>query len=219
MSSPASPSWNRNPRVILWIVALCALPEVLFTLTELPLFGLDGLRRTAIIHAAFWNGLLGDWEPIFVVQPATMFVTYAFLHSGLMHVLFNMLLTVHLGRDCVARLGERGFVLLWLVTAVGGGAGFALLSTSSGPMVGASGAVFGLFGATQFWDYQRRRAAGASLRPVGQMFLGLVLMNVILYVLVGGMLAWQAHLGGYVAGFLFAFLVTPTLGHRYRGFS
>lgn len=218
MNSPFRPTTDRHPRVVIWIVALCTLPEVVLTLAGLPLFGQTGLRRTAVIHGAFWPRLLDDWRPVWPFQPAAMFVTYAFLHAGLMHLLFNMLITVHLGKECVARLGDWGFVLLWLAAAIGGGAGFWLLSASTGPMVGASGAVFGLFGAVQYWDYQRRRATGESLRPVGQMMLGLVLMNVILWVLVDGYLAWQAHLGGYVAGFLFARIVTPTPDHRARGF-
>lgn len=189
------------------------------TLVETPLFGLQGLRRTAIMHGAFWPGLLFDWQPIFPGQAGTMFFSYAFLHSGFMHLLFNMLLVLHLGREAAARLGQQGFLLLYLLTAAGGAVGFALLSASSGPMVGASGAVFGLFGATQFWDFQRRRAVGASLRPFWQMMAGLVLMNVVLLVMVGGLLAWQAHLGGYVAGFLLAWAVTPTLRHRFRGFN
>lgn len=218
MTQPFRPGPDRHAPVVLWIVTLCALPEVAMTLMETPLFGITGLRRAAVIHGAFWPGLLREWDPVYPGQTAVMFFSYAFLHSGLMHLLFNMLLVVHLGREAVARLGQRGFLLLYLLTAAGGAAGFALLSSSPGPMVGASGAVFGLFGATQFWDLQRRRAAGAPLAPFWKMMFGLVLMNVLLWVMVGGLLAWQAHLGGYVAGFLLAWLVTPTLRHRFRGF-
>lgn len=218
MSQSYRPGPDRHAPVVLWILALCALPEVALTLAETPLFGMQGLRRTAILHGAFWPGLLGGWEPVFPGQTALMFFSYAFLHGGFMHLLFNMLIVLHLGREAVARLGQRGFVLLYLLTAAGGATGFALLSASPGPMVGASGAVFGLFGATQFWDLQRRRAAGTTLRPVWQMMAGLILMNVVLLVMVGGILAWQAHLGGYVAGFVISWAVTPTLGHRFRGF-
>ncbi|MCC5972069.1 MAG: rhomboid family intramembrane serine protease [Pararhodobacter sp.] len=218
MSQNFRPGTDRHAPVVLWIVALCALPEVALTLAGTPLFSLGGLRRTAIMHGAFWPGLLRGWEQIFPGQTAMMFFSYAFLHGGFMHLLFNMLMVLHLGREAVARLGQWGFLLLYLLTAAGGAAGFALLSASSGPMVGASGAVFGLFGATQFWDLQRRRAAGVSLAPFWQMMAGLVLMNVVLLFMVGGLLAWQAHLGGYVAGFVLAWVITPTLRHRFRGF-
>lgn len=212
------PSPDRHAPVVLWIVALCALPEAAFTLLETPLFGAFDLRRQALVHGAFWPGLLHGWEAVYPGQPSAMFLSHAFLHGGFLHMLFNMLIMVHLSRDAVLRLGQKGFLLLYLVTAVGGGAGFALLSSAQGPMVGASGAVFGLFGALQFWDLQRRRRTGESLSPVLRTAIGLILMNIILWILTGGYLAWEAHLGGYIAGFLFAAVVTPTLNHRFRGF-
>lgn len=222
MSQPPPSRQDSPAPVILAIVGLCTAPELLFLLTETPpidrLTGDTDLRRLVITHGAFWPRLLIDWTPIWPFQPAAMFVTYAFLHGGIMHLLFNMLIAVHLSREAVPRLGQGGFLLGWLVTAAGGAAGFFLLSGASGPMVGASGAVFGLFGMTQFWDLQRRRASGASLRPFWNLAAGLVLMNVALFALVGGMLAWQAHLGGYLAGFAFAAIVTPTLQHRFRNF-
>lgn len=214
MTPPEPSATDRHAPVVLLIVAACALPEVAMTLLETPLFGATGLRRQLIVHGAFWPGLLGDWEPVWPGQPAAMFLTYAFLHGGLMHLLFNMLVLVHLGRETVMRLGQGGFALLFAVTAALGAAAFALISPSPGPMVGASGAVFGLFGATQYWEYQRRRAAGAPLGPVWRMMFGLVLMNVVLWFLVSGYLAWEAHLGGYLAGFAFAWFVTPTIRHR-----
>ncbi|HHX89955.1 MAG TPA: rhomboid family intramembrane serine protease [Paracoccus sp.] len=218
MKRPYRPAPDRHAPVILWIAALCAVPEVLLTLLGTPLFGLQDLRRVAIMLGAFWPGLLGDWQPVFPGQRAAMFFSYAFLHAGFLHLLFNMLMVLHLGREAVMRLGQAGFLLLYMVSAAGGAAGFALLSASPGPMVGASGAVFGLFGATQFWDFQRRRAARASLRPFWQLMAGLILMNLVLVVMAGGMLAWQAHLGGYIAGFAIAWTVTPTRHHRFRGF-
>lgn len=206
--------------MVLAIVAICTVPELLFLLTETPflgqLAGQESFRRTVLIHGAFWPRLLDDWAPVWPGQPTAMFFTYAFLHGGVMHLLFNMLVMVHLSREAVPRLGQRGFLLGWMITAGGGAAAFWFLSSGSGPMVGASGAVFGLFGMTQYWDWQRRRASGATLRPFWNLMLGLVLMNVALFFLVGGFLAWQAHLGGYVAGFLFARIVTPTIRHGWR---
>jgi len=219
MTQRFRPSTDSHAPIVLWIVAICAAPEVLFTLLETPLFNLPGARRAAMVSLAFWPHLLTDgWQPVWPGQSTAMFVTYAFLHGGFLHLLFNMLVLVHLGRECVARLGSRGFFLLYVLSAIGGGLGFMALSASPGPMVGASGAVFGLFGAVQYWDWQRRRATRAPLGPFWKVLLGLVLMNLILYIMVGGYLAWQAHLGGYVAGFLVARLVTPTLRHRARGF-
>ncbi|MCB1394942.1 MAG: rhomboid family intramembrane serine protease [Rhodobacter sp.] len=216
MVSPFRPPAQRHAPVLLWIVGICALLETAFTLLSLPPFGLDRLRNAAIMHGAFWPGLLHEWQPLFPGQRMTMFVSYAFLHGGFLHMLFNMLILLQLGRGAVARLGQAGFLLVYLLSAVGGAAFYGLLSTADAPMLGASGAVFGLFGTSVFWELQVRRAHGASFEPVLRLVLGLVVMNVVLFFLVGGMLAWQAHLGGFVTGFILAWLVTPTLRHRWR---
>lgn len=216
MNARFRPPALRHAPVLLWIVAACAFLESAFTLLETPLIGLHSLRSAAIIHGAFWPELLRGWSPVFPGQRATMFITYAFLHGGFLHMVFNMLILLHLGREAVLRLGQAGFLLLFVLTSAAGGGVYALLATSEAPMLGASGAVFGLFGATMYWDFQRRRALGATLEPVWRLLIGLVVMNVILYFLVGGMLAWQTHLGGFLAGAALARVVTPTVRHGYR---
>lgn len=216
MTRPAPLPAIRHAPILLWIVGICAFLETALTLLGMPPFGLTALRNGAIMHGAFWPGLLGSWQPIFPGQRMTMFVTHAFLHGGFLHMLFNMLILLHLGREAVLRLGARGFLLIYLLCAVGGAALYGLLSTSNAPMLGASGAVFGLFGTTMFWDLQRRRFLSASLQPVLRMGVGLLVMNVVLFVMVGGMLAWQSHLGGFLTGFALAWVVTPTLDHRWR---
>jgi rhomboid protease GluP len=222
ISKAMPPSFQtRPPRsphapVALGLVVICGAIEVALSLSSYAIG--DTLRRAALLHGAFWTPLLTQWEPIYPGQRYAMFITYAFLHSGVMHALFNMLVLLHLAREAVARLGQSGFLLLYVLTAIGGGAGFALLGAAPGPMVGASGAVFGMLGVTQFWDFQRRRAVGAGLGPFWRAQIGLVVLNLVLWVLAGGFLAWEAHLGGYVTGFVLAAIVTPTLRHGFRGF-
>lgn len=213
---PPPPAGQRPAPVLLAVVGLCAGLETALTLLGMPPFGLTILRNYAIVYGAFWPSLLDNTAPAFAGQRMTMFITYAFLHGGLMHMLFNMLMLLHLGREAVQRLGQAGFLLLFVLSAIGGAAAFGLLTTSATPMLGASGAVFGLFGATMFWDFQRRRVLKATLEPVVRLAIGLIVMNVLLYVMVGGMLAWQTHLGGFVAGVLVARVVTPSLTYRHR---
>lgn len=208
---------DRLPRPLFLIIAACAVIETGLTLSGLPPFSNTTPRNLAAMFGAFWPGLLSGWDPLYPGQGAVMFFSYAFVHGGFLHMLFNMLILAHLGRETIARVGSAGFVLFFALTSAGGGVAYALLATGSNPMLGASGAVFGLFGAQAWWDLQIRRARGLPLQPVVRMMLGLVVMNVLLWVLVGGMLAWQAHLGGFVAGFALAWIVTPTTAHRWRG--
>ncbi|MCC5991590.1 MAG: rhomboid family intramembrane serine protease [Rhodobacteraceae bacterium] len=203
-----------NSPVVLALVALTCLPEILLTLAEAGQISAGGLRQTAIAYGAFWNGLLLGWEPLYAFQREVMFLSYALLHGGFLHLIGNMVAVLALGGIVVARIGARGFLLLYVVSAIGGGAGFALLAGTEAPMIGASGAVFGLIGAWKFWEWQLRHHLGSPMRPLWMSLLGLGVLNVALWLLLSGLLAWEAHLGGFVAGVLFAAIVTPTLRYR-----
>lgn len=214
MNTQISLASRPNTPAVLWIVALTCLPEVVLTIFGTDLVGQDGLRRMALIYMAFWNGLLGDLTGVYPMQREVMFISYAFLHSGFLHLIGNMIVVLALGGIVVARIGEKGFLLLYVLSTLGGAAGFAFLSTSPSPMIGASGAVFGLIGAWKFWEWQARHAVHAPMRPLWMSLVGLTLLNVILWVAMSGFLAWEAHLGGFIMGVLFAAIVTPTIRHR-----
>lgn len=207
-----------NSRIVLVLVGLTCVPELLLTLLETGLLssltGPVNLRGILLGYGGFWAGLLRDWDPLFPGQPVTMFVTYAFLHGGLLHLLGNMVAVLALGGIAVARVGQAGFALLYAVSAIGGGIGFAMFGTTEAPMVGASGAVFGLIGAWKFWEWQLRQHLGSPMRPLWTSIAGLVVLNVVLWLLLGGLLAWEAHLGGFLAGVLFGAIVTPSLRYR-----
>jgi membrane associated rhomboid family serine protease len=78
-------------------------------------------------------------------------------------------------------------------------------------MVGASGAVFAFLGLWIVWDWRRHLAAGAPVGPVARRVVVLALLNVLLYVGLGGMLAWEAHLGGFLAGLAAGWLLENRL--------
>lgn len=203
-----------NSAAVLWLVGLTCLPEILLTLSETGLFSGLELRRWFLLHGAFWNGLLNGWEPLYPFQREAMFVTYALLHGGLLHLIGNMVAVLALGGIIVARVGERGFLLLYALSAIGGALAFAVMSGSDTPMVGASGAVFGLIGAWKFWEWQSRVHLGSPMRPLWRSLIGLAILNLVLWLALSGLLAWEAHLGGFVAGVIFAAIATPTLRYR-----
>jgi membrane associated rhomboid family serine protease len=109
----------------------------------------------------------------------------------------------------ILRVGQARFLLLYGIASLGGALGFAALSASLRPMVGASGALFGLIGAWIAWDYIDRFSRSEPLLPVLRPILILIVLNVVLYYAMGGHLAWETHLGGFLAGFFTAFLVDP----------
>lgn len=160
----------------------------------------------------------GAFVPRLAAEEPWRFLTSAFLHSPDMftHILFNMLCLWAIGQWLEPMLGWARFLALYLVSALGGSVGFLLLafppqSTADGPggwftpMVGASGAVFGLFGATVLF----LRHTGASVRGMW-ILLGINAALPLIY----PQIAWQAHLGGFITGLAVAAALLQTRGRE-----
>lgn len=203
------------PRALLWpgavivaLIAACCLVELTLMAADAGWLGSTRWRGLAYQNGAFWAGLLYDWRPNYSGQPVVMFASYAFLHGGFGHLLGNMVTLFALGAFVRDRVGTWGFVAIYVLSTIGGAAGFALLTTSPQPMVGASGALFGLAGALVYGDWVDRRAEGRRLWPVGGMIAFLIALNLGMWVMLDGVLAWQTHLAGFIAGGLVAAMLT-----------
>lgn len=122
-------------------------------------------------------------------------VTAAFLHDpySWLHIAFNMYALYVLGPPIEAMLGRARFLALYLISAVGGTAASYAFLPSNVPSVGASTAIFGLFGA---WIVLGRKR-GLDIRPMWV----LLAINLGLGFLVPG-IDWRGHIGGLVAGAL-----------------
>ena len=187
----------RRGRLLLGALVLgCVGVEAILLGADWQLWGSPRWRALAVQYGGFWAGLLRDWQPNYAAQPVTMFASYSMLHAGPGHLLCNMVVLAGLGDVAVARRGVRGLALIYGLSAAGGALAFAVLAPGPAPMVGASGAIFGLAGAWTVWDWHDRRRGLASLGIV----LGLVVLNAAMWWLQEGQLAWQAHLGGFVTG-------------------
>lgn len=201
-----TPVARQVPPAVWIVVALCTVVELALQLGDQGFLATQLLRLTIYEYGAFWPALLAGANPLFQGQPVVMFATYAFLHGGLLHLAANMLTLLSLGAAVGLRIGQLGFLVAYGAAAVAGGLGFAALSMPDIPMVGASGALFGLAGVLIVWEYRARRIRQLSLRPVWMAIFVLVLINVALWWMTGGHLAWEAHLGGFLAGVLFGAL-------------
>jgi membrane associated rhomboid family serine protease len=196
MSEPYRPP----PRELLILAGMIALIEIVLELADRGILGDASLRARVFAVGAFWSPLLHGAEPIYAGQPVAMFVSHAFLHGGFLHMAMNCVVLLGLGRLVADRYGPGAILPVFLAGAVAGGAVFGLLTASRIPMVGASGAIFAFVGVWVVGDWRRLRAAGRSARPVLSRVLGFVLLNVIFFFALSGMLAWEAHLGGFLAG-------------------
>ncbi|MFF0460689.1 rhomboid family intramembrane serine protease [Streptomyces mexicanus] len=142
--------------------------------------------------------LIGSWPP--APYTPTMgvaqgewyrLVTSMFTHQEIWHILFNMLSLWWVGGPLEAALGRARYLALYFASGLAGSALTYLLAAPDQASLGASGAIFGLFGATAVLMRRLRY----DMRPV----IALLVINLIL-TFAWGNIAWQAHIGGLVAG-------------------
>lgn len=185
---------------------------------------IEVLVRFAFIPALYGDTDFGGYFRL--VSP----VTYSLLHGDFVHLGVNMIWLAAFGSPLAARIGAARFVFFWIVTAVAAAAlHYALYADDLAPLVGASGAVSGMMGAAARFGFRTGRARGARafdgpvlpLRAVvaSRMTVSFLAIWFVANLIVGlGVLsspgdapiAWQAHIGGFIAGFaLIRFLDPP----------
>jgi membrane associated rhomboid family serine protease len=144
------------------------------------LFDLGALQPLAIADGQYWR-----------------LFSAMFLHAGLLHLAFNGYALWLLGSMLESNLGSARFLLIYFVTGFLASATSYAFSPVTVVSVGASGAIFGLFGAFIAYNYRRRQQAmaAANLRWAAM----LLALNAFL-ALGFGAIDWRAHLGGLVAG-------------------
>jgi len=156
------------------------------------LVGLNTLVFVLTSVSPSWQVRLALWGPSVAAGEWYRLVTAGFVHYGLLHIAFNMLLLYRFGMILEPALGRTRFVALYLASLLAGSFGAILLS----PHVltaGASGAVFGMVGATAVG--LRQRGVSVWQSGVG----GLLVINLVLTFLVPG-ISVGGHLGGLAGG-------------------
>jgi membrane associated rhomboid family serine protease len=118
-------------------------------------------------------------------------VTAMFLHGGVVHIAFNMLSLWWIGAPLEAALGRARYIALYAVSGLAGSALTYLIAAPNQPSLGASGAIFGLFGATAVL----MRRMNYDMRPV----IALLVINLV-FTFTWANIAWEAHVGGLVGG-------------------
>jgi membrane associated rhomboid family serine protease len=134
-------------------------------------------------------------------------ITAGFIHAGLIHIGFNMLLLWWFGAPLEQGLGRGRYVGIYFVSLLAGSAGAILLSPQT-PTVGASGAVFGLFGAA----FVLERQAGITRGPA----FTIIILNLLLTFLVPG-ISIGGHLGGLTGGAL-SMLALTRFGRQHASY-
>lgn len=135
------------------------------------------------------------WAPGVAGGEYYRLVTSAFMHYGVMHILFNMWALYVIGPPLEAWLGRLRFGALYGLSALGGSVLVYLLSPIGAATAGASGAIFGLFGATF--------VLAKHLRLDMKWLIAIIVINLVLTFSMPT-ISWQGHIGGLVTGALIA---------------
>lgn len=132
-------------------------------------------------------------------------LTSMFLHAGVLHVAMNMFALYSGGRAAEAMFGRRGFVAIYLATGLVGGIA-TLTKTAMIVTVGASGAIFGVFGAIFAYSVAHRAQLDPEVRAKQMKSMGtFVALNLVIGFSIP-QISLAAHIGGFVSGFVIAYL-------------
>ncbi|VEG58486.1 rhomboid family protein [Mycolicibacterium aurum] len=168
------------------------------SMTPLVTYVLIGVNLLMLVLQMALPGLdraLALWPPAVADGEMYRLLTSAFLHFGLTHIAFNMLALYFVGPPLELALGRVRFIALYLLSALGGSV-LVYLLTFNALTAGASGAVFGLFGAT----FVVGKRLNMDVRSVA-MIIGLNLVFTFVYPLFTSQnISWQGHIGGLVTG-------------------
>ena len=207
-----------KPREAPLVTGYALVCVIVFVLLSITGFEVDAIVRAGFIPARFGSELIlppGTMVP-FILTP----LTSALLHGGVLHIVFNVIVLLFIGRQLEAPLGSKAMAVLLLVGAYGGAlAQFLADPQSAVPMIGASGAISALI-AVYALIFSRSQASAIGPIPghwVRALWLAAAWIG--LQLLIGfaggggfGAIAIWAHVGGFLAGLL---LARPLLRWRF----
>jgi membrane associated rhomboid family serine protease len=131
--------------------------------------------------------------------------TSMFLHASILHIAFNMFALYVIGTQVEQYLGRSRYIGLYLVSGLAGGAG-AVVQAPYQPVVGASGAIFGILGAMLIIEWQLTgRLAGNAMT--------LIVINLLISFAIPG-ISWGGHIGGLIGGILITLAYAHWRGGR-----
>lgn len=208
------PAFN-IPGVVLLLLALCIVVHLLRAYVLSTAQDMELIVRAAFIPIRY------SGEYILEVYAFTSPVTYSLLHGGVAHLAVNMVWLAAFGSPLATRIGAPRFLLFWVFTALAAVLlHYVLHPDSQVPLVGASGAISGMMGAAARYGFRSDRSGGRSvfvgpILSIGEtlrsrtamVFLGVWMIVNIATGLAGAMpgvegaIAWEAHIGGLLAGF------------------
>ena len=187
----------KKPIVTYILIGICVLVYILMTFLGNGSYD----NETLLKYGALFKPFVTEYNEYFRL------LTCAFVHIGMIHLLFNMYALYVIGAQLESFLGKVQYLIIYIFSALTGSI-LSCVFTSNAISAGASGAIFGLLGSLLYFGYHYRVYLGNVLKS---QIIPLLIFNLMLgFVLVG--VDSAAHIGGLIGGLL----MTMALGIKYK---
>jgi len=183
--------------------ALIGLNLVVFAITVI---GAGSSHLGQAFLGGYQTSIFDDFAlipPAVAHGEAYRLVTAAFLHYGILHIAFNMWALYVVGPVVEAALGRWRYVAVYFLSGIGGSILTVAFASPASQSAGASGAIFGLFGAL----YVLQRRVGQSSVAI----LSTIVLNLIITFSIPN-ISWEGHVGGLITGTAVTLALTATIG-------
>ena len=205
-------SYGSYPALVTWAVVVA----------NVIVFALDGVLSGSGSPINGGSGPLSQAGAVFGPAVADgewwRLITAAFLHLGILHILFNMYALWLFGPIMEQMYGHVEFAVIYVLCALGGNV-LTILFAPNNPALGASGAIFGLFGLAFVVSRRRHLLLGPEARAVLSRVGTLLVLNLVITFTIPA-ISWTGHVGGLAVGALIGLLLAPanvpTMGGMWR---
>lgn len=211
---PREPVFNM-PATVVGVMALCTGTFLIQN------YLLDAYGQQMLLTYAAFIPIRYSGQYQIDVWAFTSPFTYALLHGGFAHLIINMVWLAAFGSPLENRIGATRFIIFFAVTGLAAaGLFYVIHPDGQSPLVGASGSISGMMGAAARFAFRIDRSSGKAafagaplpmrdvLRSRGTMtFLAVWMVVNLATGLIGlapgdeSQIAWEAHIGGFAAGF------------------
>ena len=175
------------------LIAINVLIYLLTAIISRNIYDIDSY--TLLVFGAKVNELINNGQP-------WRLITCAFLHGGLAHIAFNMYALKIIGSEVEYAYGKVKYIGIYLISAIGASL-FSYIFNSDSISVGASGAIFGLFGAMLMFGIENRDRIGKEY--IINLFK-VIVINIIIGVTISN-IDNSAHIGGLIFGMISALIL------------
>lgn len=205
---------NPIPPLVLAIVAAIAAAEAVFQLGARGLVGgpeAIGWRISTLQQFGFSNRAMtwmletGQLRFDYLIR----FVTYPFVHAGLMQALFAIVMTLAIGKFVAERMAGWAVTILFFASCIIGALVFGLIFPDGPGLIGAYPGVYGLIGGFTCLVWLQLGAIGENQMRAFAMIGVLMGLQLVFGLLYGNRLTWVAEIAGFATGFALSFVLVP----------